>query len=957
MSALLQHLYDIGIIVKLPNTFTVIRLNILNAMAKYVLITLSTILFSSFFTQSAFAQQQLRSVSGTVADTLGVVAGVTVKITSDADSAIVASDMKGAFSFPEIRSKNFKITVSGLGYQVFTRKYAMDNDTKPIQLAPIKLKIQMNYLSVVNITAINPIVIKEDTVEYNAAAYKVREGSQVEDLIKKMPGITVDKDGNVTAHGKQVTKVRVNGKDYFSGDVQTATQNLPADIVENIQVIDDYGDQANLTGIKTGEPDKILNITIQKGKRTGKFGQATVGAGNDDRYIAKLSANAFKEDRQISVIGTLNNTNTNSFNLATGGGGGGRGGGGGSNAGGGVSTANGITTNRSIGFNYRNDWSKKITVYGSYSFADRDRLTTSTSQTQNHFQTGDIINNDNSIGRSNNINHRFDFNMEYRIDTANYLKINPNFTYNSSNTTNTDTFSNTRKNIRINGNELAITNASSPSGGISFLYNHKFKKKGRNFSINTGLNFSKNTQDLDEQYITQPQDPTIPPYQQINTNNNGMRGNVSLSYTEPIGKTTYLEANYAYNYSKTDNNRYNYKVDPISGAETYVDSLSTIYNYQFITNRFGLNIRGIHTKYNYTVGMAVQPATLNGESHNFATSTNTFNYIPTARFIYNFKKNHSLSINYSGTNNQPSFTQLQLQPDLSNPQNRVYGNPDLKPEFNNNISLRYNQFDIASGNSLFTNLSFTSTQNKIVTNSQPLIIAGGNDSTGTTQETRYLNTDGYYSANGNYAFSKPFANRKYTVTLNGGANFSNNINYERNERNQGKNWVFNQGAKLRVDLDSLMDTEISGNYSINTTSYSQSQINTDAKTWTFGLDGRNYFFNNLVLGYNLTQTINHGFSSTVKANPTLLSTYVEYQFIKNHLAALRFQAFDIFNQNTGVSRVVSGNQIIDTRTNRLGRYFMLTFTMRLQKFAGKQGGGRNDGGGRRGGGGGGRRGN
>lgn len=916
-------------------------------MAKYFLITL----FSFLLAQSAFAQQP-REVNGSVTDTLGVVAGVTVKLISDADSVVLASDMKGMFRFPGVKSKKFNITISGLGYQAITRKYTMDNGTGPVKLDPVKLKIQMNYLSVVNITAIVPITIKEDTVQYNAAAYKVREGSQVEDLIKKMPGITVDKDGNVTAHGKQVTKVRVNGKNYFSGDVQTATQNLPADIVENIQVIDDYGDQANLTGIKTGEPEKILNITIQKGKRTGTFGQATVGAGNDDRYITKLSANNFKEDRQVSLIGTWNNTNSNSFNLGAGGGGGGRGGraGGGGDAGGGISTANGITTNRSLGFNYRDEWGKKITAYGSYSFADRDRLSTSTSQQQNTFPSGVIINNDNSVGRTNNINHRFDFNLEYRIDTSNYLKVNPNFSYNSSNSNNTDIFSNTRKQITVKGNEVALTNGSSPSGGLSLLYNHKFKKKGRNFSINTGISFSKSMQDLNQQYITEPQDPTTPPYQQINTNNNSTRGNVNLSYTEPVGKTTYLEANYSYNYSNTDNNRLNYRIDTLTGAQYYVDSLSTIYNYQFITNRFGLNLRGIGAKYNYTVGLAVQPATLNGESHNFATSTSTFNYIPTARFIYNFKKNHSLAINYTGTNNQPSFTQLQLQPDFSNPQNRVYGNPDLKPEFNNNISLRYNQFDIASGNSLFTNLSFTTTQNKIVSSTRPLTDI--DTATRLVQETRYLNTSGFYSANGNYAFTKPFANRKFTVTLNGGANFNNNINYAEGERNLAKNWVFNQGVKLRIDIDSLMDTEISTNYSVNTTRNSlPDYLSSDARTWTFGLDGRNYFFNNLVLGYNLTQTINNGFSSTVKANPTLLTTYIEYQFLKNHLAALRVQGFDLFNQNTGVTRSVSGNQIIDTRTNRLGRYFMLTFTMRLQKFAGRQGGGRN-GGGRRGGGGG-----
>ncbi|MET3979553.1 putative membrane protein YgcG [Mucilaginibacter sp. UYP25] len=911
-------------------------------------------LFLGVFFFGRVSAQQPRDVNGTVTDTLGNVGGVTVKLTSATDSVVIGSDVNGKFHFAQVKSKNFKVTISGLGYQAFTRKYVMDNDTKPIQLAPVKLKVQVNRLDGVTITAAAlPIIIKEDTVEYNAAAYKVREGSQVEDLIKKMPGITVDKDGNVTAHGKQVTKVRLNGKNYFGGDVQTATQNLPANIVENIQVIDDYGDQANLTGIKTGEPEKILNITIQKGKRTGKFGQATVGVGNDDRYLAKLSANAFKEDRQISVIGTWNNTNTNSFNLAAGGGGGGRGGGGGGGAAaGGISTANGITTNRSLGFNYRDEWGKKVTAYGSYSFADRDKLTTSTSQQQVTFPTGVIINNDNSVGKTNNINHRLDFNLEYRIDTANYLKINPSYSYNSSNSDNTDIFNNTRKNIEINGNELTLTNGNSPSGGATILFNHKFKRKGRNFSINSGFNFSKNDQDQYEEYITEPKDATTPPYQQIYTNNSSKRANVSLSYTEPIGKTTYLEANYAYNYSNTDNNRLNYRIDSATKAQTYIDSLSTVYNYQFITNRFGLNIRGIKPKYNYTIGLAVQPATLNGESHNFATSTNTFNYIPTARFIYNFKKNHSLSVNYTGNNNQPSFTQLQLQPDFSNPQNRIYGNPDLKPEFTNNINMRYNQFDLTSGNSLFTNLSFSTTQNKIVTSTQPQTI----DST--KQETRYLNTSGFYSANGNYAFSKPFANRKFTVTLNGGVNYNNNINFTEGNRNLAKNWVFNQGAKVRIDIDSLMDTEISGNYSINKTRNSiPTFLSSDAKTWTLRLDGRNYFFYNLVLGYNLTQTFNSGFSSTVKANLTLLSTYVEYQFMKNHLAALRFQAFDLFNQNTGVTRSVSGNQIIDTRTNRLGRYLMLSFTMRLQQFAGRQG--RNGGGGGRGGrggGGGGRRG-
>ncbi|MDB5138045.1 MAG: TonB-dependent receptor [Mucilaginibacter sp.] len=923
---------------------------------KYILSFLLTFLLL----QTAFAQQP-RDVYGTVTDSTGVtIPGANIKLISPKDSAVVATNPNGSFVFQGVISKNFKLTITSLGYQAITRRYEMDNDTKAIKLDPIKLKSQSNILKTVNITDVNPISVREDTIEYKASAYKVREGSPVEELLKKLPGVSVDKDGNVTAHGKQVTKVRVDGKDYFTGDVQTATQNLPADIVESIQVIDDYGDQANLTGIKTGDPDKILNITIQKGKRHGQFGQATAGVGDDDRYLARLSANAFNDDQQISLIGTANNTNTNAFNLNPAGGSGGRAGkGSGGGASSGVSTANGITDNKSLGFNYRDDWGKKITVYGSYSFADKDKNTTTITQQQNLFQSGALINNDNSNDMNRSVNHRFDFNMEYKIDTLNYLKINPNFSYGSTNDNNSDIFSNVRNNTIVNGNELSLTNSTAPSGGATVLYNHKFHKKGRNFSINAAYSYSKNTQGLNDQYTTVQDTVITPLYQQINTYSNSDKFNVHLSYIEPIGKTTYLEGSYTYSYANTDNNRYNYRIDPLTDVKTYVDSLSTLYNYQFISNRFGLNLRGIKPKYNYTIGLSAQPNTLTGESHDFHTSTNTFNWVPTARFVYNFAKNHTFTVNYSGNSSQPGFAQLQLQPDYSNPQNEIFGNPDLKPSFSNTINIRYNEFDIKSGNSLFTNFSFNTVQDQIVANTQPVDNEqpGSASSKGTIQETHYINTNGYYSGSGNYSFSKPFDNRQYTVSVNGSANFNNNISYIEDQRNVGKNWVFSQGAKLRVDLDSVMDSEISANYSINNTSYSlPSSINTNARTWTLGLDGRNYFWYDLILGYDLTQTINKGFSSTINANPTLLSTYLEYQFLKKHIASLRFQAFDLFDENKGITRSVSGSQIIDTRINRLGRYFMLSFTMRLQKFTGSASRGRGEHGGGYKGFGGGRRG-
>jgi hypothetical protein len=926
---------------------------------------LLAILSVCLFIQVALAQKvPSREVFGTVIDSAGVVAGVKVKLTSPKDSVIMITNEKGLYDFPIVVSKTFKITVTGMGYQAISRKYEMDKGNRPIKLDPIKLTRQTDMLKEVTINGVAPVLIKEDTIEYQASAYKVRDGSPVEELLKKLPGVTVDVNGNVTAQGVLVTKVRVDGKDYFTGDVQTATQNLPADIVETIQIIDDYGDQANLTGIKTGTPNKVLNITIQKSKRKGKFGYGTYGQGDDDRYMARLSANDFNNDQQIALLGTINNNNTNVFNLAQAGGSGGRGGkasalSGGSGAG--VSTANGITVNKSLGLNYRDSWGKNITVYGSYSYANKNTTTSSISQQQDIFQSGSLIDNDNTTDYNHSINHRFDFNMEYKIDTLNYLKIHPNFSYGSSDDNNTDIFSNMRNGATLDGNEYAATNTTSPSGGANILYNHRFHKKGRNFSINLNYTFSKSDEGFNDRYTTIQDTVTNLLYQQINTNSNTYGYNIHASYLEPIGKTTYLETNYTYGYTNTDNNRENYHIDPSDGERTYVDSLSTLYNYQFAYNRFGFNIRGIEPKYNYTVGIAAQPSTLTGEDNGFYRETNTFNFVPTARFVYNFQKSKVLTINYSGNSVQPSFIQLQPEADYSNPEDIVFGNPDLKPEFSNTINLRYYQFDLKTGSSLFTNLSFNNISNDIVSNTQPVVANSlGNTalSTSTIQETQYLNTNGFYSMNGNYSISQPFDDRQFTVTYSGSAAFNNNISYIQDERNLAKNWVITQGAKVRIDVDSLMDTDIGANYSINTTAYSlPSTINTNAKTWTIVIDGRNYFWADWILGYNLTQTFNQGFSSTVGENPTLLSGYVEYQFLKKHAASLRIQSYDLFNENAGITRTVSGNQIIDTRTNRLGRYVMLSFTYRLQQFGGKGrgnrggGGGFGGGGGRRGGGG------
>ncbi len=881
-----------------------------------------------FFTASA---QRSYQVQGAVQDTAGApLPGSVVILKTAADSLTTVTDNNGLFNFSAIKTASFTLQVRLIGFNEYTKPYQFANTLKLIKIPSVKLQESLRQLKGVTVVDVNPIKIKEDTVEYKAAAYKVREGSQVEDLVKKLPGLTVDKDGNITAQGKPITKVRVNGKDYFGGDVQTATQNLPADIVDNLQVIDDYGDQANLTGIKSGEPNKILNITIRKNKNKGYFGQGTLAAGTRDRFAGRISANKFKDDEQVSVLGSVNNTNSNLFNFGANGSGGG----------GSTNPGNGITTATSAGLNYRNNIGKKMTAYGSYSYSRRNNNTVSTSLEQRSFQDYAQFNADDGQDLTHNANHRFNLNLEYKIDTSNYLKIIPNVSFSSTGSTSSDLINSTKPKVASFQNNLSQSNATSPDAGINLLFNHKFKKRGRNFSLNANIdhssrdqfrNVNNNTNTRDSTAM-QPMDLVQLQNQNIENDNRNTRSSIRATYMEPVSKASFMELNYAYNNSFTQSLRNTDDVDPATGTAVHNSYLSNNYKYNFITNRFGLNYRVIQKKYNYTVGVSAQPGTLEGQSvgKNIYTGNHFFNFIPSARFVYNFTRSKSFTFNYDGSNAQPGFAQLQPIRDSSNLQNIIVGNPYLKPSFTNRLSLQYNQFDLTSGNSLFTNISFNETQNQIVTNR----ISARNS---TAQEINYLNTNGFYNISGYYAFTKPFSQRKYTITFNGNANYNNNISFTNSEENIGQNWVLSQGTRFRLDLEDVMDADFNATYTYNTTRYSIATTpSTNAKTLVLGVNGRTFFFSDWTLGYDLVKTINSGYSSTVKANPTLLSTYVERRFLDKNRAALRIQGFDLFNQNVGISRTVTANSITDSRNNRLGRYFLLSFTYRIQKFAGRK---------------------
>jgi uncharacterized membrane protein YgcG len=990
----------------------------------FALLTLLTTLTTYVYAQAG------REVHGMVVDsTKQGLPGTTIKLTSDqSDNVTSIADANGRFSFANVKGSKLTLTISSIGFEGIIKHYTLESDGKPADVGTVILKAEARQLGAVTVTATNPVTLKEDTVEYRASAYKVRANSPVEDQLRKIPGVDVDAQGNVSAQGKQVTRVRINGKDFFGGDVQTATKNLPADLVDSYQIVDDYGDQANLTGIKTGEPNKILNITIRRDKNNGYFGQLTAGEGsdalpkdpgveNDNRYVGLLNYFNFNNDRQISVLGNLNNTNVNTFSFGNatpggGGGGGNRGGGGGGGFGGGgfggggggrgnaargssgqTSNQNGINTVRTIGTNFRDQWGKNLSVYGSYSFADNTVFTRSLNFQRNN-NTVATLSSQSSIQTDESTNHRFTWNMEYRPDTLNYFKLTPTFSYGSTTTGSQDTTFENRQNTAgpLAYNVRSVTTATTPNYGATLLYNHRFNGHGRNLSINANANSSRNFNLDNPIYAYEPTSVrrlAVPIDQVVNSYYRSNNVGISLSYIEPLSSVSFLELNYAYNrtFNKNDN-----RTDTLVAGSAISNGIRNVYplgtsnyDYTFTTNRVGLNYRYIKPKYNATLGVGLLPSVLDGSGSSYdlltqapafpAIRKTTLNFVPTAAFRYNFSRSQSLNFNYNGSNNQPSYNQLAPVINFSNALFPVQGNPDLNPEFTNSFNFRYNKFSFESGNIFFTNLSFTQTNDKIVTNT---VVYPAAFSAAVLQQnanlrylqntnfTTYLNSDGYYQGNANILFAKPWAERKFTLIFNGNFTYTNNIGFSSSVdannvmsatlKNVAKTISFTPGARFRVNVQDVVDTEVSGSYGINRTNNSLDNPtfgnnNTNIRTLTLGVNGKNYFWKDWTLSYDFSRLVNYGYDFDVP-NPNILNLYVERRFLKQNAATIRLQAFDVFNQNTGFSFVANNNTTTQSQVNRLGRYLMLTFTYRLQKFAGRspmQGG--DDRGGRRFGGG------
>ncbi|MBC3540246.1 outer membrane beta-barrel protein [Rufibacter sediminis] len=953
-----------------------------------------SLLFFLFLAISVAGYGQSTSVRGQAVGGGSPLIGATVALLNAQDSSVykgAATDVEGRFEIAGIQNGRFVLKISYLGFGTLYRSVTATG--APIQLGTLTLSAGATTLREVEVVGRAATVIqKQDTSEMNAAAFKVNRDANAENLIQKMPGITIQ-NGQVQAQGERVQRILVDGKEFFGEDPNAVLKNLPAEVISKIQVFDRQSDQAQFTGFNDGNEQKTINIVTKPEFRTGRFGRISAGAGTDGRYRISGNINQFEGDRRISIVGLSNNVNEQNFssedlvgvasassrggggNRGGGGGGGPRGGGGGGFGGGNntgdflVNTNNGIAKTNAIGINYLDKWGKKVDVQGSYFFNHTDNDYTYSSFRNFERDGYQVRENGNSDGI--NQNHRFNLRLTYNIDSANSIIVRPRLSVQQNNG---DSFteSNLLGNLDGQSRNIFINNFDnlfrSDLKGINFnnniLYRHSFAKRGRTISldVSNGYNQNKGDNRSDISYFfdrnNEGDDSLV--YLNSNLNNRGYSVGGSLNYTEPLTQNTQLQLTYATNYSNSDGDRRTYQFRPVSELyDSLVANQSSTVDNVTRTQEFGGGWRYNTRNFQLMLSARYQWLELSTDQlypTAIDTTRNYHNVLPFAMLRYNFNQDRNIRIFYMGRSQTPSVDQLQSAVDVSNPTLITQGNPNLGQSFSHNFNIRYSAANPGKSSNFFAVLGGSVSQDYIGRLTIRNNARGENAPSYTTpsgivlrsgvQLSSPVNLSGQYSLRSFFNYGLPLGFIKSNLNLNANATYSftpalyaDTESDYRIVNNDTKSTNLGGGVVLSSNISENFDFLVSTNATYNKVDY----------TYLTQQGNNNYNQSSFVRlnwlawkGLNITTEVNHqyngGLSAGIDKTFMLWNGSIGYKFMKDKQAEIRLSGFDLLGENTSIQRNYQANYIEDVQTTVLQRYFMLSFNYNLRQFGSSRGG-------------------
>lgn len=912
-------------------------------------------------TFSIFAQNnKVITVSGRVveSDSKEPAAQATVQLLALPDStyaAGIASSPKGWFTLPKVKAGKYLLKISYIGFRTKFVPVQLSANVPDKKVGTILLDPDAVMLQEAVITAqAPPVSVKADTTEYSAAAYPVPEGSMLEDLVKKIPGAEVSDEGKITINGKEIKKIMVDGKEFFSDDPKVSMKNLPANMIEKVKAYDKKSDMARITGIDDGEEEPVLDLTVKKGMKKGWIGNLIAGYGSKDRYEGGAMISRFKDDATLTIIGSANNTNNQGFSEF---GDAGQGMGGRAGA--------GITTTQSLGVNFAKD-TEKIKVGGNVQYGHSDNDARRTTSSETFLGETSSFSQSKDLSNRNRHDFRVDFRLEWRPDTLTTIIFRPNGSY--SQTESSSSSESATQNNSHSPVNAKIASSSSKSHNMSFngslMAFRRLNSKGRNLYMGARFGYSDNESDSysysETDFFEKDSISDIARY--TDRNGDSRNWSISASYTEPVFKNHFLQLRYEFAHRKQLSqslvydsiNKYPY---PEYIERGYDNELSTRVENFYDTHTADISMRGVHPKMMYSVGVGLTPqsslskTTIGPNYKKNLPEQNVLNWAPSVMFRYMFNKQHVLMFRYHGRSSTPNIQDLQEVIDITDPMNLRYGNPNLKPSFNNNFTLYYSRFIPESMRSYSANLYYTNTLNSVANRMRYDPETGA-------RTYKKENVNGNWQARGYFSFNTPLKNKKYTLSSNTTVRYSDAVSYTSvgDTRNADQELSTTHNLYLREGFtgsyrSEVFDLSLSGSVNYNLVRNNK-QEDSNRETFDYYVGGNTNV--NLPWDIAISTDVNCrfkvGYTGGLNNNEVMWNAQISKNFLKHKVATIRFKIYDILKQQSSLSRSISETMMSDTEYNTLGSYFMVHFVYRFNTIGGKgpkrgpQGGGPRGGG-------------